>query len=354
MNEGQSAKRGIILMNLGSTESTEVSAVKKYLDEFLMDKKVIDYPYLFRLLLVKGIITPRRSPRSAEAYKTIWWKEGSPLIVLTERLRDALQQKIQEPVEIAMRYGNPRPDMAFKKLMERMRGLEEVFLIPLYPHYAMASYESALDYVKNIYDKGSFPFKLEVLKPFYAEREYIQILADSIRPFLTSEFDYLLFSYHGVPVRHIKKGDITHHHCLQTPECCFTDSAAHRFCYRHQALTTMELTARELDLPKEKYGFSFQSRLGKAEWIRPYTADMLSVFPKKGIKKLLVVSPAFTTDCLETLEEIAIQGKETFMEAGGESFQMIPCLNTREDWVALLAQWTREYGAGNKEMLFVS
>lgn len=351
MSNGKPIRRGVILMNLGSTDSTEVSAVKKYLDEFLMDKKVMDFPYLFRLLLVKGMITPKRAPRSAEAYKRVWWKEGSPLIVLTERLRDALQHKIDEPVEIAMRYGDPHPAAAFKKLMDRIPGIEEVFIIPLYPHYAMASYETAVDYVKKVYESGEYPFKLEVLKPFYRDAAYIRVLADNIRPYLKTDYDYLLFSYHGVPVRHILKSDITHHHCLKTPDCCHVDSPAHRFCYRHQVIATMELTAKALGLPKEKYGFSFQSRLGRAEWISPYTVDLLHDFPKKGIKKLLVVSPAFTTDCLETLEEIAMEGKETFMKAGGESFQMIPCLNTREDWVDVLAQWTREYAPGNREML---
>lgn len=334
-----SIRKGIVLMNLGSPVSTEVPDVKHYLDEFLMDKRVIDYPYLFRLLLVRGMITPKRAPFSAEAYKKIWWEEGSPLIVITERLRNALEEKINEPIEIAMRYGNPHPAEAYKKLMERVPGLEEVILFPLYPHYAMSSYETAAEYGKKVYRKGKYPFKLTVVPPFYNEPRYIQALANNIKPYLQQDFDYLLFSYHGVPVRHIRKGDITHQYCLSSDDCCFSPSPAHQYCYRHQVLTTMELTAKALGLSKEQYGHSFQSRLGREEWIKPYTVDTLQALPKAGKKKLLVVCPAFVSDCLETLEEIAMQGKETFIAAGGESYEMIPCLNVDPAWVDFMSEW---------------
>lgn len=350
MNE-DNIRRGIVLMNLGSPASTEVAVVKKYLDEFLMDKRVIDYPYLFRTLLVKGMITPRRAPKSAEAYKSIWWPEGSPLIVLTERLRDDLQQQITEPIEIAMRYGNPHPFVAFEKLMERIPGLEEVVLIALYPHYAMSSYETAVEYAVKAYKAKKYPFRLRVLKPFYKEPDYIKVLADSMKPYLQQDFDYLLFSYHGLPVRHIRKGDITGSHCLKSADCCITDSPAHQFCYRHQVLTTSRLTAEALGLPADKYGVSFQSRLGREEWMKPYTVEVLEELPAKGIKKLRVACPAFVSDCLETLEEIAMQGKETFLRAGGESYETIPCLNTDPGWVALLADWVKKYRQGDETMI---
>jgi ferrochelatase len=350
MNNNQSGHRGVILMNLGSVESTDVQAVKKYLDEFLMDAKVIDYPYLFRLLLVKGIITPKRSPRTAEAYKKIWWQEGSPLTVITRRLQKLLQDRLEEPVEIMMRYGDPHPATAFRSLMERDPLLREVIVVPLYPHYAMSSYETAVEYARHSYEKGKYPFKLSVIKPFYQEPDYIHALAENIRPSLKQDFDYVLFSYHGVPERHIHKSDITHHHCLRSENCCFTESPAHSFCYRHQVITTMNLTAKELGLTEGKYGISFQSRLGRAEWIRPYTVDVLRELPGKGIKKLVVVSPAFVADCLETLEEIGMEGKEIFMNAGGESFQMVPALNTNSGWVDVLTKWVKEYASGEKEM----
>jgi ferrochelatase len=346
----QPVRRGILLMNLGSPDSTEVPDVKRYLDEFLMDKRVIDYPYLQRLLFVKGLITPRRAPHSAEAYKKIWWPEGSPLIVLTERLGKALEEETGEAVETAMRYGNPHPEAAFEKLMKRVPGLQEVLAVPLYPHYAMSSYETAVESTREIYRKGKYPFRISFTRPFYREPAYINALAESIRPYL-SEDDYLLFSYHGLPERHIRKADGSGSHCLQSGECCFTPSPAHRFCYRHQVLTTMELTAKELGLTPEQYGFSFQSRLGREQWIKPYTVEVLKELPKKGIKKLAVVCPAFVSDCLETLEEMAMQGKETFLSAGGESYQAIPCLNTQPLWLEVLGSWVRAYAGGDKSLV---
>jgi ferrochelatase len=344
-------KKGIVLMNLGSPDSTSIRDVRRYLNEFLMDKRVIDIPSLVRFLLVRGIIVPFRSPKSARAYQSIWWKEGSPLIVLTRQLEAALQQKLDEPVTIAMRYGNPSPAVAYDELMKKVPGLEEVVLVPMYPHYAMSSYETAVEYAKEVHQKKQYPFKLTIIKPYYNEPAYIKALAASIKPFLDQEFDQILFSYHGVPERHIFKGDITGHHCLKIAGCCDVDSPAHSQCYRHQCLRTMKLVATELSLPPEKFSFSFQSRLGRDEWLKPYTAVRLAEMPKEGIKKLLVVCPAFVSDCLETLEEIAEEGKEIFMHAGGESFSMIPCLNVHPEWVKVMAGYVQSVTSGNKEMV---
>jgi ferrochelatase len=329
-------KKGIVLMNLGSPESTEVKDVRRYLDEFLMDKRVIDMPLLTRALLVKGIIVPFRAPKSAQAYKSIWTKDGSPLIVLSRQLQEALQKELDEPVVLAMRYGNPAPWEAYDELMAKVPGLEEVILVPLYPHYAMSSYETAAEYAKKIHKDRKYPFRLSIVPPFYNDRDYIDALAQSIRPYLKQDYDHILFSYHGVPERHIHKGDITGKHCLKSADCCSVDSPAHAFCYRHQCLVTTRLVAEELDIPADKFSHSFQSRLGRDEWLKPYTAVRLEQMPKEGIKKLLVVCPAFVSDCLETLEEIAEEGKETFLHAGGESFTMTPCLNSHPAWVQTL------------------
>ena len=334
--------RGIILMNLGSPDSTEVKDVRRYLDEFLMDKRVIDYPYLFRLLLVKGIIVPFRAPRSAEAYKTIWTKEGSPLIVFTKQLQKSLQSRLTEPIEIAMRYGNPSPKAAYDTLLRRNPGMEEVILMPLYPHYAMSSYETAVEYMKEVHRKNKYAFKLKIIEPYYNHYDYIHALSESIRPYLETQFDKLLFSYHGVPERHILKGDVTGNHCLKSSDCCEVASPAHRFCYRHQCFKTTSLVTTSLNMPREKFELSFQSRLGRDKWLTPYTAKRLIELPGEGVKKLLVACPAFVSDCLETLEEIAEQGKETFLHAGGESFTMIPCLNIHSLWVSAIAKWIRE------------
>ena len=329
----ESNDRGIILMNLGSPDSTRVSDVRKYLNEFLMDERVIDVPYLWRLLLVKGIITPFRAPRSAEAYRSIWTDKGSPLIELTKQLQSALQQLISEPVEIAMRYGSPGPKKGFDRLNQRMPSLKEVILVPLYPHYAMSSYETAVEYAKKIHAEQKYPFKLSVVEPFYDNRQYIDALVESIRPHLHQEYDHFLFSYHGIPERHVQKTDVTGQHCLRSIDCCTSDSPAHAYCYRHQIIKTTRLVAEKLNLPKEKYSYSFQSRLGRDEWLKPYTAVRLEQMPSEGIKRLLIVCPAFVSDCLETLEEIAIEGKESFLQSGGESFTFIPCMNVNKTWV---------------------
>lgn len=297
-----------------------------------MDGRVIDSPYLLRALLVKGIIVPFRAPKSAEAYRSIWTDEGSPLIVLTKQLQEAVQYQITEPVAIAMRYGNPSPKQAYEQLLKEHPDVEEVVLLPLYPHYAMSSYETAVEYAKEQHQKGNYPFKLSIIQPFYDDADYIDALAQSIQPYTEQVYDHILFSYHGVPQRHIRKSDTTGCHCLQVNNCCETASPAHATCYRHQLVVTTRLVAEKLGIPKEKYSISFQSRLGKG-WLEPFTDKRLEEMPGEGIKKLLVACPAFISDCLETIEEIGVEGKETFMHAGGESFTLIPCLNTHPAWV---------------------
>ena len=343
-------KRAILLMNLGSPDSTSTRDVHTYLMEFLMDKRVIDYPWLFRKMLVGGLIVPFRAKKSAEAYETIWTKEGSPLIVLTRQLQAALQQLVSFPVEIAMRYGNPTMDEAYQRLLSRMPQVEEVIAIPLYPHYAMASYETAVEYAQEIHRKKKYSFRLNFIKPFYNESHYLHALAEHIRPYLQQDYDHILFSYHGVPGRHIHKSDPTGTHCLQSASCCDTASPAHATCYRHQCFTTTREIVRLLGIPGGKYSNSFQSRLGKG-WLEPFTDIRLEEMPKEGIKKLLILCPAFVSDCLETLEEIAIRGKESFLAAGGEEYTMIPCLNVDSRWVETLAGWVNDYAAGDETMI---
>lgn len=349
----QSTKLGVLLMNLGSPDSTEVKDLRRYLNEFLLDGRVIDYPYIIRKPLVSGIIVPFRAPKSAEAYRTIWTPEGSPLIVITEQLRDAVRQQTGGPVEITMRYGNPRPEAAFEKLLQSMPDMEEVIAISLYPQYAMSSFETAVEHVKSAYKKKKYGFRLNFIKPFYRDQDYITAMIENMKPYLEQEYDHILFSYHGVPGRHIRKSDITGGHCLGTASCCSTPSPAHEFCYRHQCLETTRLITEQLNISAEKHSISFQSRLGKG-WLEPFTDVRLAQLPGEGVKKLLVVCPAFVSDCLETLEEIAERGKEDFMKAGGESYAMIPCLNTHPLWVKALAGWINEYAAGSKEMLLRS
>lgn len=327
---------GLLLLNLGSPDSYSVPDVRKYLGEFLMDERVIDAPFLVRSMIVKGFILPFRPKRSAHAYAKIWTKEGSPLKVITESFRKEIEKMIDMPLAVAMRYGNPTPAAAFEELREKCQGLKRVFVAPMYPHYAMSSYETAIEHMqKEIPDD----LEVHVLKPFYNEADYIECLAESIRPKLEDEFDQVLFSYHGLPVRHLKKSDTTGDHCYSSSDCCDVPSKAWNTCYKHQVTQTTKLVAEKLGLVRSQYTISFQSRLGRDEWIQPFTSQLLESFPSKGIKKLVIVCPAFVADCLETLEEIGITGKEAFLKAGGESLTVVPCLNTSKPWVNTFAAW---------------
>jgi protoporphyrin/coproporphyrin ferrochelatase len=327
------ASQAILLANLGSPDSYQVKDVRKYLDEFLMDERVIDIPAFWRRVLVKGIIVPFRAPKSAAKYKTIWTDNGSPLIYISKQVRTKLAEVTQLPVELCMRYANPTPSYALDKLCNENPDLKEVIMVPLYPHYAMSSYETAVEHVKSTLANGNYPFALKVVPPFYDHPDYIDSLTNSIKPFLDKDFDHLLFSYHGIPKRHILKTDCTKSHCFSSENCCSIPSEAHTVCYRHQVRVTTKLVAEKLGLAENKFSFSFQSRLGSDAWLQPYTAEQLKKFPKQGIKKLIVVCPAFVSDCLETLEEIQEEGHEDFMKAGGQEYTVVPCLNDREDWI---------------------
>lgn len=331
------SKRGVILMNLGSPDSTSVPDVRRYLTEFLMDERVIDKPYFIRTLLVKGIISPFRAPKSAEAYRTIWTKEGSPLVVITGEQKVALQKMVSEPVEISMRYGNPTMKTSYDRIYAANPDLEEVILLPLYPHYAMSSYETAVEHAKTVHAAGKYPFRITTIPPFYNHPAYISALAESIRIKLAPG-SHLLFSYHSIPEGHVIKSDPTGNHCLKSANCCETPSEAHKFCYRHQCFMTTKLVTEMLGIPKENYSVSFQSKLGRAEWLKPSTTMRMEQLPAEGVKNLSVVCPAFVSDCLETLEEVAVRENENFMKAGGEQFTFIPCMNTQSAWIKAMVE----------------
>jgi protoporphyrin/coproporphyrin ferrochelatase len=335
-------KKGILLVNLGSPDSPEPKDVKKYLGEFLMDERVIDLPLLARTLLVKGIILNTRPKASAAAYKKIWWEEGSPLIVLSERLQNKVQKQVDIPVGLAMRYGSMS---IFKGLQDLVnKGIEHVLMIPLYPQYAMATTETITVLADDI-QKEHFPnLKIESLPAFYNDSDYIEVLSNSIKSYLEGKnYEHLLFSYHGVPERHIRKSDVTKSHCKIDGSCCVTPSKAHEFCYRHQCFEVTRLVGEKLKLKEGIFSTSFQSRLGFDPWLQPYTDRTIERLGKQGIKNMAIVTPAFVSDCLETLEEIAMEGQEIFHEMGGNQFTTIPCLNDDPSWVALLAKWIKNW-----------
>ncbi len=332
----------VLLCNLGSPDSFHLTDVKKYLCQFLIDERVIDIPPFFRKLLVRGIIVPFRAPKSAAKYKSIWTEQGSPLIHISRQVQSKLAFRLSLPVELCMRYGNPKPDAALQNLQNMVPNLKQLVLVPLYPHYAMSSYETAVEYVRKTLADNRYSFSLKVVPPFYNHPAYIRALAASIKPYLEDCPDHVLFSYHGVPVRHIIKSDITGNHCFTHSDCCNRASEVHKVCYRHQATVTTKLVANALSLTSDKYSISFQSRLGRDKWLQPYTSVELKMLPARGVKRLVVVCPAFVSDCLETLEEILAEGKDIFLKAGGKQFTFVPCLNQRDDWIQTLVQLVQE------------
>ena len=324
----------LLLINLGSPASTEVADVRRYLNQFLMDPYVVDLPWPLRRLLV-SLILIKRPEQSAHAYSSIWWEGGSPLIVLSRRLQQAMQPHWSHgPVELAMRYGEPSIETTLKRLVAQ--GVRKVTLAPLYPQFADSTTTTALEEVRRVVREQNLSLQFAELPPFYAEPEYLDALVASARPHLQQDFDHLLLSFHGLPERHLHKLDPSGH-CLKGADCCRTASPevlAH--CYRAQCLRSAELFAERAGLPAGKWSVSFQSRLGRAKWIEPYTETRLDELAKAGVKKLLVMCPAFVADCIETLEEIGDRGREQFQEAGGEQLVLVPCLNDHPQWVEAL------------------
>ncbi|WP_395073968.1 ferrochelatase [Flavobacterium sp.] len=334
--------KGVLLVNLGSPESPTAKDVKPYLDEFLMDRFVIDVPFLLRALLVRGIILQTRPKKSAEAYARIWTDEGSPLIVISKKMHKKVQSLVDIPVALAMRYGTITIMKGLQELKDK--GVTEVMLFPMYPQHAMASTTTIIVLAEELRAKHFPEMKFTTVPAFYNKPDYIKVLAESIKKHLEGfEYDQLLFSYHGIPKRHIRKTDITKSHCKIDRTCCSTPSPAHEFCYSHQCYETTKLVTEYLNIPKEKYSQTFQSRLAGDKWLTPYTDIEINKMPEKGIKKLAVVTPAFVSDCLETLEEIAMEANHEFKVHGGEEFMAIPCLNDEDAWCDLVANWIEEF-----------
>ncbi len=342
MNVRHMSKRAVLLLNLGSPDSTAVADVRRYLREFLGDERVIDKPVQpFRWLLVNGIIAPFRAPKSAHAYQSVWTAEGSPLIVTSKRTQAKLQQRVDLPVELAMNYGAPTIADALHRIANA--GIDRLLLFPQYPHYAMSSWETVVAKVRHEAARIAPDLSIESVQPFFADDDYIAALIESARPYLAKPHDHLLFSYHGLPVRHLTKADSSHAHCQVVPDCCNVCSPAHATCYKAQVTHTTQAFARSAGLDPAKWSMSFQSRLVGEPWLSPYTDYELERLPKAGKKRLLVITPAFVTDCLETLEEIRVEGAENYKAAGGEWFEHIPCLNDQPIWIDFLEQRVRRW-----------
>jgi ferrochelatase len=332
-------KKGVLLVNLGSPNSPAVGDVRRYLNEFLMDGRVIDLAWPLRRLIV-GLILIRRPHESGEAYEKIWTKDGSPLVVSSRKVQKLLQSQVSLPVELAMRYQNPSIESAVKKLAAQ--GVTETLLIPLFPHYAMSSYETAVVRVEEVARKRAPQMRITVQPPYYVHPDYIAALVASAKDYL-KDYDHLLFSYHGIPERHLRKSDTTGCHCLKVENCCEVASAAHATCYRAQCFATTAAFVKLAGVPPEKYSVSFQSRLGKDPWLKPYTDYELARLANEGKKRMLVMCPAFVSDCLETIEEIGMRGCEEFMAGNGKEFTRIPCMNEHPDWIEALRKMVEKF-----------
>jgi len=333
--------RAVLLVNLGSPELPTVPAVRHYLNEFLMDPYVIQLPWILRRLIVSLLVLPKRPKASAEAYQSVWTEQGSPLIVLSKQLQTALQVQLNIPVSLSMRYGKPSIESQILALTKAHSELTELLFIPLYPHYAESTVTTSIEQAKKVIHKHKLNLKLTIIPPFYEQEDYIAALVSSAQPYLKQEYDHLIFSYHGLPESHITKLDKSGMHCLKQDNCCQKKNECHTSCYQHHVFRTTDCFIEKVGLSSDKYSIAFQSRLGRAKWLGPNTEDRLRELATSGAKKVLVICPAFVTDCLETLEEISIRGQAVFQEAGGESLTLIPCLNDQEKWVETLAKWCR-------------
>jgi protoporphyrin/coproporphyrin ferrochelatase len=338
--------KGVLLVNLGSPDSPSVADVRRYLREFLMDGRVLDAPWPVRFCVVHFAILPFRPKHSAEAYRKIWMPEGSPLVVISRNVLAKLQQRVSVPVELAMRYQNPSIPQAVRALAQK--GVDEVLLIPLFPHYAMSSFETAVERVKEVAATLAPQMRLTVQPPCFEDHDYITALVGSAQEYLKHGYDHLLFSFHGLPERHLRKSDPTGRHCLATEGCCSTANPAHATCYRAQCFKTVVAFVKQAGVPEGKYSIAFQSRLGRDPWLKPYTDFELPRLAQKGVRKLLVMCPAFVSDCLETLEEIGLRGRETFLEAGGSESTLIPCLNEHPLWLEALEKMVGRFTGGAK------
>ena len=330
--------KGLLFLNLGTPDAPTTRAVRRYLGQFLSDPRVIDVHPIGRWLLLNFIILPFRSSRSAEQYQKIWRPDGSPHLVFTEALRVAVAKALKgETVEIGMRYGQPSIASAVEKLMSR--GVTDLTLLPLFPQYASASWGSAVEEaLRVIKSEWNLP-AIRVLPPFFDHPGYISGFAEIGRPVLERvKPDHTLFSFHGLPERQIRKSD-KGNHCLGSEHCC--REGDNGFCYRAQCFRTADLIAQELRLGPERYSVSFQSRLGRTPWIKPYTDLHIVELARQGIKKVVVFSPAFVTDCLETLEEIGIRLQKLARKNGIETLELVPSLNDHPSWVETVIKMVR-------------
>ena len=325
-------KTGILLINLGTPDSPSVSDVRKYLTQFLNDPLVIDIHPIARFFLVNFIIVPFRAPKSAKLYKQIWTQEGSPLLIHGNNLKEKLQKELGENylVEIGMRYQNPSIQSAFRKLKNAK--VSSITVIPLYPQYASSSTGSTIEEVKRVMKKEKFP-EVKIIDKFYRDENFINACAEVAKKYKLKEYEHFIFSYHGLPERQIKK--VYPDNCKLDSACCSGITEKNSYCYRAGCYETTRLIAQKLHIAENQYTVSFQSRLDD-KWLKPYSDKVIIEKAKAGVKKILVFSPAFVADCLETIYEIGVEYQHLFKENGGEQLQLVESLNVHPAWIKAL------------------
>lgn len=343
LSSGETRNRsGLLLLNLGTPDDPGPAAVGRYLREFLMDKWVLDIPWVLRWFLVTIVIVPKRKYASSEAYRTIWTERGSPLRFHLEDLASGVRQVLGSgfQVEIAMRYGRPSITSALRRFQKA--DVERVTVLPLYPQYAESSTRSSVDECRRLARAINFMGNMEFIESFYQHPEFIESWLEKIGPLWREKKpDHVLMTFHGLPERHIKRTDRSpagQRHCLQNSECCARITAANRDCYRAQCHATARAIAGGLGLKPAQYTVSFQSRLGRTPWIRPFTDEVIPELARNGVKDLLVLCPSFAADCLETIEEMGDRGARLFHESGGSRFRLLSCLNSDPRWALAVAR----------------
>ena len=326
-------KKGVLLVNLGTPDEPTRGAVYRYLKQFLLDPRVIDIGAVPRNILVRGIIAPFRSGSASKLYKELWTEEGSPLKVYGYALQELLQASMGEEyrVELAMRYQSPSIERGLNVLLDE--GVSELIIVPLFPHYASASTGSVYEEVMRVLLKEQAIPKLRFVNSYYNHPDFIASFMERAKEHNVDDYDHVLFSYHGLPVRQLVKSDRSKSHCQKVPNCCQVLNDNNQHCYSAQCHATTRALVAELGLKEGQYTTCFQSRLGKDPWVQPYTSDVLEERAKAGDKKLLVFCPAFVADCLETTIEVSVEYQEEFEEMGGEHVQLVESLNDHPRWV---------------------
>ena len=330
---------GVLLINLGSPKELSKKSVRQYLRVFLSDDNVVDLPKFLQQFILRLFILPFRPKNTLEAYEKIWTKKGSPLIISTESIANKLTEKTGWNVEYAMRYEEPSIEKALHKF--KKNEINKIYVISLYPHNAMATTVTTELETRNVAMNISNDFELIFTKPFFDNDEYINAMVNSIRPYVENKsYDKIIFSYHGIPKRQAKKTDETGEHCFSTSNCCEIENDGSKDCYRSHTRIASDLTAKKLGLEDDQWEIAYQSRIGPG-WLTPFTDKRLAKLPEEGIDNIAILCPSFISDCLETLEEIDIRGRETFLKAGGKNMTYIPCLNDSEDTINLLENLVR-------------